>query len=234
MGGRIIGSGVLCTVILMAFLVGEAAAQVPDTPTPPKPKKKTIECPGGLTSWGSFTGKGYGMSREMAVAHAELQALAESKTFWQEGWKCDSICIMDVELTVFQDGDCYCVQNPFTQIWTCDCNNVFKADVCSCLVPPEQKIPEPRHAMSLPRAEIEFNTLSSDGRIRLSIDLSRSTHVDARIYDVRGREVGTLVDEGMPAGRSVSDHQLDLSSGVYFVRVHAGETVEFGRVVILR
>ncbi len=61
------------------------------------------------------------------------------------------------------------------------------------------------------------------------------THVEMKVYDVAGREVATLVDRELDAGhhRTVLDG-VGLPSGVYFVRMVAGEFIETRKLVLLK
>jgi hypothetical protein len=69
----------------------------------------------------------------------------------------------------------------------------------------------------------------------ISITLAKTEHIEARIYDLLGREVERLVDGVMPAG----SHRLPLttagfSPGVYLVRIIAGDQAKTGRVAVIR
>lgn len=56
----------------------------------------------------------------------------------------------------------------------------------------------------------------------ISYQLSVSSHVTLKVYDVLGRELKTLVDENKTAGKyAVKFNSGNLSSGVYFYRVNA-------------
>ena len=56
-----------------------------------------------------------------------------------------------------------------------------------------------------------------------------------KVYDIAGREVATLVNEIMPAGKhAVEFNAKDLSSGVYFYTLRAGEFEKTFRIVVVR
>ena len=56
-----------------------------------------------------------------------------------------------------------------------------------------------------------------------------------RVYDIEGKEVATLVNEIMPAGKyAVEFNATDLSSGVYFYTMKAGEFQKTLRMVVVR
>jgi endonuclease I len=59
--------------------------------------------------------------------------------------------------------------------------------------------------------------------------------VTLTLYDVRGREVGTLLDSYVEAGRhSVTLAAGDLRSGVYFLSLRAGKHKDTEKIVVLR
>jgi len=58
---------------------------------------------------------------------------------------------------------------------------------------------------------------------RIAFDLPDNSRVSLKIFDVLGREVATLLDEQMEAGRHLVSWNADgMPSGVYFVRLDAG------------
>jgi hypothetical protein len=55
------------------------------------------------------------------------------------------------------------------------------------------------------------------------------------VYDLLGREVGTMIDEDKQAGfHFIIFDASGLSSGVYFYRLQAGEMIETKRMVLLK
>ena len=71
----------------------------------------------------------------------------------------------------------------------------------------------------------------------ISYQLPTRTHVSLKVYDLLGREVATLVDEFQNAGTynsqlSIINYQL--SSGVYFYRLQAGEFVQTKKMIVLK
>ena len=76
-------------------------------------------------------------------------------------------------------------------------------------------------------------TSSADGIIRYG--LPRSAHVVLKVYDVRGREVKTLVDREQPAGwQYVEVDAADFAAGIYFYRINAGGFVSQRKMTVLR
>ncbi len=56
-----------------------------------------------------------------------------------------------------------------------------------------------------------------------------------KVYDVLGKEVATLVDEYKPAGMyNVQFSINNLSTGIYFYQLKAGEFVETKKMLLIR
>jgi len=61
--------------------------------------------------------------------------------------------------------------------------------------------------------------------------------VTLKVYDVLGNEIATLVNEEKPAGNYTVEFRIDnleLSSGIYFYQIRAGNFVETKKMVLLR
>jgi hypothetical protein len=59
--------------------------------------------------------------------------------------------------------------------------------------------------------------------------------VQLKVYDVLGNEVATLVDEYKPGGSYVIEFNgSQLSSGVYFYKIQAGEYISVKKMILLR
>lgn len=80
---------------------------------------------------------------------------------------------------------------------------------------------------------ISFNSITS-GRISFTVALSSPTNVEARIFDLTGRVVGTIGNRRLPAGENILEHSNLLSNGVYFVEVKVGDTSTMGKVLVVR
>ncbi|UCE66901.1 MAG: T9SS type A sorting domain-containing protein [Candidatus Zixiibacteriota bacterium] len=77
------------------------------------------------------------------------------------------------------------------------------------------------------------NPFNSGTTIRFSI--VKSTEVRLAVYDMLGRKVRTLIDKYKQAGVHTANFDAtDLSSGVYFYRLQAGEAVATRPMVLLR
>ena len=60
----------------------------------------------------------------------------------------------------------------------------------------------------------------------ITYEVPRSSEVSLKVYDVRGREVQTIVSDFQESGTySVVFEAGDLPSGVYFYELHVGESV---------
>jgi len=69
----------------------------------------------------------------------------------------------------------------------------------------------------------------------ISYELPRAGHVRLALYDVQGKLVRIIIDEEQQAGHhSFWWQAAGLSSGVYFLRMHAQGLKLATRVVILR
>ena len=59
--------------------------------------------------------------------------------------------------------------------------------------------------------------------------------VSLKVYDVLGREIGTLVNDSRPAGNySVNFDATSLSTGLYFYRLHSGNFTETKRMMLVK
>lgn len=97
-------------------------------------------------------------------------------------------------------------------------------------------------AMAAPRASVpaEFvlkqnypNPFNSSTEIRYA--LPRKSHVRLVLYDLLGREVARLVDSEKESGyHTALLNASNLSSGMYFYRMHAGSYVAVRKLVVLK
>ncbi|MFZ1322642.1 MAG: S8 family serine peptidase [Ignavibacteria bacterium] len=77
------------------------------------------------------------------------------------------------------------------------------------------------------------NPFNPTTKINFSIPVNG--FVTVKIYDVLGKEVMTLVNEQKPAGNySAEFNGADLSSGVYFFRMEAGEFIDVKRMMLIK
>ncbi len=69
----------------------------------------------------------------------------------------------------------------------------------------------------------------------IRFELPRSSHVCLRVFDPLGRKVATLLDSQInPGTHDVDWNASNISSGVYFYRLEAGEYTETRKLIILR
>jgi len=69
----------------------------------------------------------------------------------------------------------------------------------------------------------------------ISFALPQKEHVELRIYDMLGREIATLVSKDLNAGRhEVVFDAGNLSSGVYFYRIQAGNFSQLRKLILVK
>jgi hypothetical protein len=69
----------------------------------------------------------------------------------------------------------------------------------------------------------------------IAFSLREASMVSLKVFDVVGREVATVIDEMMPAGSYTRQWNAgDLSSGVYYYRIHAGSFIETRKCILLK
>ncbi len=71
----------------------------------------------------------------------------------------------------------------------------------------------------------------------INYQLPVSGHVSLKVYDMLGREVATLVDEFQQAGNHNSQFSIrnsQLSSGIYFYTIKAGNFIETKKMVLMK
>lgn len=89
--------------------------------------------------------------------------------------------------------------------------------------------------MAFTLAQNSPNPLTSSGKGLIRYGLPKSVHVILKVYDVRGREVKTLVDREQPPGwHQVELDPTDFTSGIYLYRINAGGFVSQRKMTVLR
>ncbi|MDP1995170.1 MAG: T9SS type A sorting domain-containing protein [Ignavibacteria bacterium] len=69
----------------------------------------------------------------------------------------------------------------------------------------------------------------------INYSVPKQSNVILIIYDALGREVANLVNEEKPAGNySIEFNAANLSSGIYFYQIRAGEFVQTKKMILLR
>ena len=70
---------------------------------------------------------------------------------------------------------------------------------------------------------------------KIKYQIPYQANVSLRIYDILGREVATLVNEQKPAGRyEVEFMENDLTSGIYFYTLQAGNYTQTKKMILLK
>lgn len=70
---------------------------------------------------------------------------------------------------------------------------------------------------------------------KVSFDLPKQSFVSLKVYDITGREIATLVNEELSAGKYVSDFDASkLSSGTYFYRLETGDFIATKKMILLK
>jgi photosystem II stability/assembly factor-like uncharacterized protein len=69
----------------------------------------------------------------------------------------------------------------------------------------------------------------------ISFTISSKSFVSLKVFDVMGREVATMVSQGLPAGHYTKQWNASgLPSGIYFYRLQAGSFTETIKLVLLK
>lgn len=77
------------------------------------------------------------------------------------------------------------------------------------------------------------NPFNPGTTIRYSI--ANASHVTLKVYDIRGREVATLVDGLQQSGaHTVPFNGSQLASGFYLYRLEAAGDVKVGRMLLMK
>jgi hypothetical protein len=72
-------------------------------------------------------------------------------------------------------------------------------------------------------------------KTNISFELPVSNYVILKIYDIRGREIKTLVDQYKPAGKSTVEWMPEnIPSGIYYYKIAAGDKFKMGRMVYMK
>ena len=69
----------------------------------------------------------------------------------------------------------------------------------------------------------------------ISYQLSAVSQTTLKVFNILGQEVATLVNEVQQAGvHTVNFNANNLSSGIYFYQLHAGNFVETKKMVLMK
>jgi hypothetical protein len=96
---------------------------------------------------------------------------------------------------------------------------------------PHQNHPNPLN----PTTNFGFRLPAEVRRRRTQAGISDFGFVSLKVFDVLGREVATLVNEMMPAGKyEATWNAAGFPSGVYMIRLSAGEQSATRKVVLMK
>jgi hypothetical protein len=69
----------------------------------------------------------------------------------------------------------------------------------------------------------------------ISFAVPKTSNVKLTVYDILGNEISVLIDEELSPGRYSADFDaVNVSSGVYFYRISAGDFIETKKMILLR
>jgi hypothetical protein len=136
--------------------------------------------------------------------------------------------------------ECFRVNSPSTGIWTITVTGLnvpygpqgyayaITGDVT-------QTIPgvEEHSGVYVPTTESRCASFVTSGTVQLSIALKHSSTVTARVFDLTGRLVTTLVNERLEAGVHDLEGSLKTSNGIYFVEVTADSYRGIHKVLVI-
>jgi len=77
-------------------------------------------------------------------------------------------------------------------------------------------------------------------RTTIKYSIPKQSYVTLKVYDILGREVAALVNEEKPAGIYTvrfgvgQDSSPDISSGIYFYQIKAGDYVSTKKMILLK
>jgi hypothetical protein len=92
----------------------------------------------------------------------------------------------------------------------------------------EQNYPNPFWSGATSRSAGNPNTV-------ISFQLSVNSHVTLKVFDANGREVATLVDDEMAAGKyAVAFSPQEAATGLYFYQITAGKFAQTRKAVLMR
>ena len=74
-----------------------------------------------------------------------------------------------------------------------------------------------------------------NGTTTISYSIPKSCYVTIEVYDVLGKKISKLVDDGKSAGSyKIEFDGSKYTSGVYFYRMQAGDYIETKKLILLK
>jgi len=92
---------------------------------------------------------------------------------------------------------------------------------------------EEQTALAKKLESVSINTISN-GKLQMKIAVNVDTRVSARIVDLTGRVVETILDTKLTAGEHRIDHNSSLANGIYFVEVKTNDSQKLEKILIVR
>lgn len=118
-----------------------------------------------------------------------------------------------------------------TDLYACTSNGIFKRPLQQILTSVEENKNSLPNSFSL---EQNYPNPFNPSTV-ISYQLSAVSNVELKVYDILGREVATLVNEEKLPGRyTVRFDATNLSSGVYFYKLTAGNFVETKKLILIK
>ena len=118
--------------------------------------------------------------------------------------------------------------------------NVVQSDIYAHRLAGEGQTPTPVHGLRSVTLLGDAYPNPFNPSTSIPFSLVRAGHVTLSIYDVSGAHVATLVDEHRDAGEHIArwngrtNAGAAATTGVYFVRLHAGGAVETRKIALLK
>ncbi|MEO6694339.1 MAG: T9SS type A sorting domain-containing protein, partial [Ignavibacteria bacterium] len=70
---------------------------------------------------------------------------------------------------------------------------------------------------------------------KISYRVSRKSFIVLKVFDIKGKEVSTLVNSIQPIGKyEIEFDGNDLSSGIYFYKISAENFIESKKMILLK
>jgi hypothetical protein len=117
-----------------------------------------------------------------------------------------------------------------------------ETSTCEAFIEPDIYTPDDSTGLRFPSVDFASPIIRpnpSTGFVRISFTLPATVHLDAGIFDIRGRRIRTLTDERRPDGPILlfwdgrNDEGTRLRSGIYFLRVDVNSREYFRHKILL-
>jgi len=83
-------------------------------------------------------------------------------------------------------------------------------------------------------SEVKVYPNPSDGRFKLTFEYSGQAKINAKVFDITGKQVKDISEDLVKSERSVTaDVDLESpSSGIYFVRIELGKSILTKKIIV--